>query len=213
VTPRGTAYGVRPNPSRRSLTCPTRWSADVQGRNLALFGMMGAGKSTVGAEVARRLGRRFADTDAEIERWSGRTIPELFAAHGEAGFRKLERQVVIELSRFHDLVLGLGGGTVLDDDNVADLLLTGVLVELRATPEVLLDRLRGTGAGRPLLAGDDLDSRVRDTFAQREQRYTAVADVQIDAGRDLETVVSAVVDWAREAGDVLTPSEHEQVMP
>ena len=185
----------------------------MQGRNLALFGMMGAGKTTVGAEVARRLGRRFADTDAEIERWSGRTIPELFAAHGEVGFRQLERRVIIELSRFHDLVLGLGGGTVLDDDNVADLLLGGVLVELRATPEVLLQRLRGEADRRPLLAGDDLEARLRDTYAQRRDRYAEVADVTIDADADLEAVVTAVLDWSREAGDVLTPSEHEQVMP
>lgn len=197
----------------RSLTCRTRWSADVQGRNLALFGMMGAGKTTVGREVARRLGRPFADTDAEIERWSGRSIPELFAAHGEDGFRQLERRVIIELSRHHDLVLGLGGGTVLDDDNVADLLLSGVLVELRATPDVLIDRLEGEADGRPLLAGDDLARRVRDTYAQRRDRYAEVADVQVDADREVEAVVTAVLDWAREAGDVLTPSEHEQVMP
>ena len=185
----------------------------MQGRNLALFGMMGAGKTTVGAEVARRLGRRFADTDAEIERWSGRTIPELFAAHGEAGFRQLERRVIIELSRFHDLVLGLGGGTVLDDDNVADLLLSGVLVELRASPEVLLRRLRDQADGRPLLAGDDLEARLQSTYAQRRDRYAAVADVTIDADAEVEAVVTAVLDWSREAGDVLTPSEHEQVMP
>lgn len=185
----------------------------MQGRNLALFGMMGAGKSTVGAEVARRLGRRFADTDAEIERWSGRSIPELFAAHGEAGFRQLERKVIVELSRFHDLVLGLGGGTVLDDDNVTDLLLTGVLVELRATPEVLLRRLQDQADGRPLLAGGDLEDRLRTTYAQRSDRYASVADVHVDADGEVEAVVTAVVDWAREAGDVLTPSEHEQVMP
>ncbi len=185
----------------------------MNSRNLALFGMMGAGKSTVGREVARRLGRRFADTDAEIERWSGRTIPELFEQHGEAGFRQLERQVIVELSNFHDLVLALGGGTVLRDDNVADLLLSGVLVELRATPEVLIDRLSGAADGRPLLAGGDLATRVRDTYAQRAARYAAVADTSIDADRPVEAVVTAILDWAREAGDVLTPSEHEQVMP
>ena len=185
----------------------------MQGRNLALFGMMGAGKTTVGREVARRLGRPFADTDAEIERWSGRRIPELFAAHGEAGFRQLERRVIVELARHHDLVLGLGGGTVLDDDNVADLLLSGVLVELRATPEVLIERLQDEADGRPLLAGGDLATRVRDTYAQRRDRYAEVADVHVDADAELEAVVTAVLDWAREAGDVLTPSEHEQVMP
>jgi shikimate kinase len=185
----------------------------VVSRNLALYGMMGVGKSTVGRAVADRLGRRFADTDAELVRWTGRSIPELFLDHGEAGFRDLERQVVEELAGYHDLVLALGGGTVLRDDNVASLLLTGVLVELRAAPEVLLERLTAEAEGRPLLAGEDLETRIRQTLAEREDRYAAVADVSVDAGRDVELVVEDVVTFAREAGDVLTPSEHEQVMP
>jgi shikimate kinase len=182
-------------------------------RNLALYGMMGVGKTTVGRAVADRLGRRFADTDAELVRWTGSAIPELFLEHGERGFRELERQVVEELATYHDLVLALGGGTVLRDDNVASLLLTGVLVELRATPEILLERLRDDAGGRPLLAGEDLETRLRDTLAEREARYAAVADTTIDAGRDLDLVVEDVLTFAREAGDVLTPSEHEQVMP
>jgi shikimate kinase len=184
----------------------------VVSRNLALYGMMGVGKTTVGRVVADRLGRRFADTDAEIVRWTGRPIPELFLSLGEPGFRDLERQVVTELSRYHDLVLALGGGTVLSDDNVANLLLGGVLVELRTTPEVLLDRLRAEADGRPLLAGDDLEGRLRATFADREARYAEVADVTIDAGRSVDEVVADILAFALNAGDVLTPSEHEQVM-
>ena len=182
-------------------------------RNLAVYGMMGAGKTTVGRALADRLGRRFADTDEELVRWAGRSIPELFAERGEAGFRRLERQVVAELTTYHDLVLGLGGGTVLSDDNVTDLLLTGVLVELRATPEVLVDRLAAEADGRPLLGGDDLEERVRTTLAARSDRYASVADLTVDADRTVDEIVTEVLDWAREAGDVLTPSEHEQVMP
>lgn len=181
-------------------------------RNLAVYGMMGAGKTTVGRVLADRLGRRFADTDAELVRWAGQPIPDIFAERGEVGFRRMERQVVAELSGYHDLVLALGGGTVLSDDNVTDLLLTGVLVELRASPEVLVDRLRAEADGRPLLAGD-LDERVRTTLADRSGRYAAVADLTVDADRDVATIVTEVLDWTREAGDVLTPSEHEQVMP
>lgn len=184
----------------------------MMSRNIALHGMMGAGKSTVALLLADRLGRRVADTDEELRKWTGRSIPELFAAHGEAGFRELERQIVEELSTFHDLVIALGGGTVLRDDNVASLLLTGVLIELRAEPEVLVERLRGS-ADRPLLgAPDELEQRVNDTYRQRAERYTAVADLSIDASHPPERVVGDILDWALAQGDVLTPSEHEQVM-
>ena len=85
-------------------------------RNICLVGMMGAGKSTVAELVGARLGRLVADTDDEIRGWSGRSIPEIFAEHGEPGFRELERQVVEELPTFHDLVIALAGGAVLRDD-------------------------------------------------------------------------------------------------
>lgn len=181
-------------------------------QSVVLYGMMGVGKSTVARELGARLGRRVADSDDELRRWTGRSIPELFAAHGEPGFRDLERQVIEELARFHDLVIALGGGAVLRDDNVASLLLTGVLVHLHADDEVLVARLRTEADDRPLLAGDDLEATVRATSASRAGRYAEVADVTIDAGRDLEVVVDEVLAWCLAQGDVLTPSEHEQVM-
>lgn len=184
----------------------------MMSRNIALHGMMGAGKSTVAVLLADRLGRRVADTDAELRAWTGRSIPELFAAHGEAGFRDLERRVVEELAKFHDLVIALGGGAVLSDDNVSSLLLTGVLVELRADPEVLFERLRGS-TDRPLLGTpDELERRVRETHAARAARYAEVADLTVDANRGPEQVVDDILEWAMAQGDVLTPSEHEQVM-
>ena len=180
-------------------------------RNIALLGMMGAGKTTVATLVADSLGRTPVDTDAEIERWVGDPIPVIFATRGEAVFRDLERQVVEELAKLDDLVLSLGGGTVLRDDNVASLTLTGVLVELRARPEVLVERLRKEGDGRPLLAGD-LDLQLRKTYEERADRYAEVADLTVDAEQPPAEVARAIVDWTLTAGDVLTPSEHEQVM-
>ena len=179
-------------------------------RNVCLTGMPGVGKSSVAEIVGDRLGRRVADTDREIERWTGRTIPELFESEGEAGFRALERQVVAELSRFNDLVLSLGGGVVLDDANVTELLLTGVLLHLDASPEILADRLRD-GEVRPLLAGD-VEAKLRETYAARDERYRTVADVTLDASRPVTEVAEDAIRWALQQGDVLTPSEHEQVM-
>jgi shikimate kinase len=185
----------------------------MMSRNIALLGMMGAGKTTVATLLADRLGRRVADTDDEIRRWTGRPIPDLFALRGEAGFRELERQVIEEVAKLHDLVVALGGGAVLRDDNVASLLLTGVLVELRVEPDVLVERLRGQTADRPLLGTtDELEARVRSVHAERAQRYDAVADLTVDASRPPEDVVHDILTWSMAQGDVLTPSEHEQVM-
>ncbi|MFU8840019.1 MAG: shikimate kinase [Nitriliruptoraceae bacterium] len=183
----------------------------MMSRNLCLSGMMGAGKSTVAARLGERLGRRVADTDEELRRWTGRSIPELFAQHGEDGFRELERRVIEELSTFHDLVIALGGGAVLRDDNVASLLLTGVIVHLDAPVEVLVDRLTGD-TDRPLLADGELRDRVASTLASRHDRYLEVADLRVDAARPVDEVVEDVLAWAMSSGDVLTPSEHEQVM-
>ena len=180
-------------------------------RNLCLSGMMGAGKTTVATRLGERLGRPVADTDAELRRWTGRSIPDLFAEHGEDGFRDLERRVVEELASYHDLVVALGGGAVLRDDNVASLLLTGVIIHLDAPVDILVERLTGD-TDRPLLAGGELRDQVAATLATRHDRYLEVADLHVDAARDTDEVADEILSWAMSSGDVLTPSEYEQVM-
>jgi shikimate kinase len=180
--------------------------------NIALYGMMGVGKSTVGRMLAGQLGRAIADTDDEIVRWQGRTIPDIFAEEGEVAFRRYESTVVRELATYHDLVIALGGGAVLSDANVADLALTSVLIELRADVDVLVERLRAEADHRPLISGDDVDARIRRTHAERAARYAEVADVTIDANVPPDQVVEQILDWLREHQDVLTPSEYEAIM-
>lgn len=182
-------------------------------RTIALAGMMGAGKTTVARLLGDELGRLVVDTDREIERAVGAPIPVIFAERGEPYFRAAERQVVRELARPDDLVLALGGGVVLDDDNVAELLVTGVIVYLEATAEVLVERLEAAAEAeqRPLLAGNTA-MQVRDTLEARAPRYAEVADVVVDAARDPDVVARSVLDALLERDDVLTPSEHEQVM-
>lgn len=180
--------------------------------NIALYGMMGVGKSTVGRMLAGGLGRAIADTDDEIVRWRGSAIPDIFAEEGEAAFRQYETTIVRELATYHDLVIALGGGAVLSDANVADLALTSVLVELRADVDVLVERLRAESEHRPLIAGDDVESRIRSTHAARATRYAEVADVTIDANVPPDQVVEQIVDWLLEHKDVLTPSEYEAIM-
>jgi len=201
----------------------------MMSRNICLAGMMGSGKTTVAALLADKLGRRPVDTDEEIVTWTGHDVPDLFAMHGEAGFRDLEHQVIGELARYHDLVIALGGGAVLRDDNLEALRLTSVVVLLDVPLEVLVNRLAGETSGRPLLAtpaagaassGSDADDddeatwsqRLATTYRERAERYRHAADIVIDGAGEPHDVVDAIVAWAVEQGDVLTPSEHEQVM-
>lgn len=114
---------------------------------VSLTGMMGSGKTTVAAELARLLGRRLVDTDAEVERRAGRPVAAIFAERGEAAFRALEREVVRGLRG--PVVASLGGGAFCDPDSALHLLGVGPVVFLDVSPAEAARRI-GDGAGRPL---------------------------------------------------------------
>lgn len=176
--------------------------------------MPGAGKTAVGTALAARLARGFADSDVEVERAIGRPIATIVAEAGIEFFREAEHQIVRRLLRHDDVVVALGGGAVLRDDNVAEVLLTGVLVHLDVPVEVLVDRLLADPeevARRPLLHGDPALA-LRRLHAERAGRYREVAEVVVDAAGPVDEVVAALLAWAHGAGDVLTPWEHEQTM-
>ncbi len=141
---------------------------------------MGAGKSAVGALLAARLARPLVDLDREIERSAERSIPELFASEGEAGFRKREREA-IEAVAGQRAVVALGGGAAAQPGAAQRLLASGTLVYLRARVETLAARL-GDAAARPLLAGLGPEARLaklRALLAEREPAYlraTVVVD-------------------------------------
>ncbi|MBE3588665.1 MAG: shikimate kinase [Thermoanaerobacteraceae bacterium] len=169
-------------------------------KNIVLIGFMGTGKSTVGRRLAARLGREFVDTDEEIERVTGKTIPQLFARDGEIRFRSEEALVVKKVAARQDLVVATGGGVVLNPENVRVLRENGVLIGLTAGPEVIYQRVKRK-RNRPLLngPGDTLD-RIRELLAAREKAY-AVADFTVDTGRhDLEEVVKMIVEYLKEKG-------------
>lgn len=148
-----------------------------------LVGMMGAGKSAVGRELARRLGRPFVDTDREIEDLRGVAIAEIFAREGEGAFRALERGMVERLAG-RPAVVALGGGALGQADVRRLVAGTGTLVWLRARPETLLARI-GACEVRPLLAGLGAEARlarIRALLAAREADYArAAVAVETDA--------------------------------
>jgi shikimate kinase len=161
-------------------------------RHLVLVGLMGVGKTTVGRRCADRLGRPFVDTDDLVQTLAGVPVAELFATQGEAAFRALEKQAVADVCESPEaLVIACGGGAVLDAENRARLRAAGVVVWLQASVAVLAGRV-GTGATRPLLAGDPVGS-LRRLGALRDATYEAAAHETVTADSGVDAVADAVL--------------------
>ncbi len=170
-------------------------------RPIFLIGMMGAGKSTVGPRLAERLERKFLDTDREIERRAGRTISEIFASEGEARFRELEREAIDSASQ-GALVVALGGGAIAQPGAAERLRACGILIQLDAPVEILLERI-GDVASRPLFAGVEPRGRpakLRELLSARQGHY-ARAHHRVDATGTPEEVIERIVGLLRERGD------------
>jgi len=169
-------------------------------RTVWLVGMMGSGKSRVGALLAARLGRPFVDTDRVVEARAGATIVEIFAREGETGFRARERDAIMEAAG-RGAVVSLGGGAIAQPGAADGLAASGTIVYLRARPETLARRV-GEGEERPLLRGLDAAGRLaklRALLAEREKHYERAALV-IDTDEDNEDFVAGMLA-RRLAGD------------
>lgn len=161
---------------------------------------MGSGKTTTGRSLAARLGWQFADLDSEIEKAAGRSVAKIFEDEGETAFRKLETEALraILVDADAHLVLALGGGTLLSEENRQLVRQHCQCVWLKASPEALSDRLAREAEGRPLLAGQDLRTRVATLLASREQTYREAADVAVDTdGVDQEEIVRRIIENLR----------------
>jgi shikimate kinase len=150
--------------------------------NIFFVGLMGAGKTTVGRAVARRLGRPFFDSDHEIEARTGARIPVIFELEGEAGFREREAQVVAELAAREAIVLATGGGAVLRPENRACLHERGLVVYLRANPHDLWMRTR-KDKNRPLLQTEDPKAKLEGLYTERDPLYRECAHFIVETGR------------------------------
>ena len=161
-------------------------------KNIVLIGMPGCGKSTLGRCLAERLGRDFIDADPEIEKDSGKTIPELFAV-SEDFFRKQETRTTKRLSALQDKVLAMGGGVVLRQENISSLKENGLIIFLDRSPEDIIGDV--DTKTRPLLAAGR--RRIYDLYAQREALYRAVADVTVQNKGSMQDVLLRLMDAAR----------------
>ena len=160
--------------------------------NIFLVGLMGAGKSTVGRILARRLGKRFVDTDHEIEKRNGVTIPVIFEIEGEEGFRRREQELLADLAQENDLVLSTGGGIVLKPENREVLRSHGFVVYLNARPELLAERTKHDRT-RPLLNVEDPLTRLRELYAVRDPLYREVAHAIVETGRGAPQQVAQAI--------------------
>ncbi|MBU0715404.1 MAG: shikimate kinase [Verrucomicrobia bacterium] len=171
-------------------------------RNIILVGFMGTGKTTIGRVLADQLKCDFVDMDIELEARAGKPIPRIFAEDGEPVFRRMERNLVVELSRRpvrhslggggSNLVIAAGGGIVLNPDNIRDFSATGHVICLKAAPDEILRRVSGS-SHRPLLEQGDKGERIRKLRMARQPFYDAIP-AQVDTtGKTINEVVVEVL--------------------
>jgi len=150
--------------------------------NIYLVGLMGAGKTTVGKLLAKRLNKSFFDTDHEIERRTGVNIPVIFEIEGEAGFRAREQAVLHELAKHNNIVLATGGGIVLSKANRDILAKNGTVIYLHAVASDLVQRTC-YDKNRPLLQTADPLAKLKELYVERDPLYRQVAHIVIDTSK------------------------------
>jgi len=181
---------------------------DCKNNNIFLVGLMGAGKTTIGRMLARRLDMTFVDSDHEIEARTGASIPWIFEIEGEASFRKREADMIRELSGQKGIVLATGGGAVLNPDNRKYLAERGTVVYLRASVGSILLRT-AHDKNRPLLQTADPRRKLEELTSQREPLYREIADLVIDTGRpNVQSMVQTILDQLAATGAAGGKLEH-----
>ena len=155
---------------------------NLQSGNLILIGMMGSGKTTVGRALARQLDKEFVDSDEEIQRRTGVTIPHIFDVEGEAGFRQRESAAIADLAMRSNIVLATGGGAVLAAQNREILRQNGLVIYLKASVQDLWQRTRND-RNRPLLQTGNPRAKLTELFEQRDPLYMEAADIVMPSSR------------------------------
>jgi len=165
--------------------------------NIILIGFRGTGKSTIGKLLAIRLERDFIDSDKYIESSIGKTIKSIFEEDAEEGFRKIEADVIAELSKMDNKIISAGGGAVLKEENVRNLKDNGFLVLLEATPEIIYNRIaqdKKTTQQRPSLTDKKPLDEIKHLIAKREHAYKNAADYTINTSYvSCEEVVNEII--------------------
>lgn len=155
---------------------------------------MGAGKTTMGRQIAKRLNMDFEDSDHAIEAHTGVDIPLIFEKEGEDGFRKREIMIIDELTQFNNLVLATGGGAVLAEENRNNLRSRGIVIYLHSDIKHLIERTRHD-KNRPLLQTENPAAKLKELMIQREPLYRETADIIINTGQQsIRAVINVMLD-------------------
>jgi shikimate kinase len=173
-------------------------------RAIVLVGLMGAGKTSIGRRLAEKLGLPFVDADHEIVAAAGKSIPDIFAEHGEAHFRDGERKVIARLLENGKQVLATGGGAFMNEETRAAIKQHGISIWLKADIATLLERVAKRG-GRPLLEGDDPEGVLRHLADLRYPTY-ALADITVESTNakhqnTVNDVIRALAHWNNNVQD------------
>ena len=172
-----------PQPSNRLQSSNRQGDGrKLQSGNLILVGMMGSGKTTMGRALAKHLGKVFVDSDEEIQKRTGVTIPHIFDIEGETGFRQRETAAIRDLVERDNMVLATGGGAVLAEQSRELMRQNGIVVYLKANVHDLWQRTRHD-RNRPLLQTADPYAKLTELFQQRDPLYLQVADIVMQSGK------------------------------
>jgi shikimate kinase len=163
------------------FSCAKFSACQMAKQNIYLIGLMGAGKTTVGKQLAKALKLPFYDSDKVIEENTGVDIPTIFEFEGEEGFREREQKTIQSLTGLDGIVLATGGGAILREQNRHALMANGFVVYLQCAIERILERTR-RDTQRPLLKTGNPKAKLQQLFKQREPLYLACADTVVDTG-------------------------------
>ena len=165
-----------------------------EAKNIVLVGLMGSGKSAIGRTIAKKLGRRFIDTDRLIERKTGKTIAEIFNSEGELLFRKQEKDIIRKISQYIGIVIATGGGAIKDPENFKCLKESGWIIALFASPAVLYQRIAGKRIRPLLLDEDEPIKKLEEIFNERKSMYSQ-ADFQVNTeNKEINQIADEIID-------------------
>lgn len=161
--------------------------------NILLMGFMGAGKSTIGKELALSLSYSFLDTDEMIEKKEGREISQIFLQEGEKAFRDMETTLLKELGNIDKMVISLGGGMLIREENQKLMNALGLVVYLRTRKNTIIKRLEGDRK-RPLLKGENIEEKVGNLMKEREPIYEKAACIFVDTDeKSIKEIVEEII--------------------